>query len=170
MLSPVIDSVMNDFQPVSSVCLELGVTEHQLHEDFSSLLLEEDGLVMLRPAGRILYLRYLHTHGYQQIFVSRRVQDKLASGRYDRSIFMELFARMKDPVYLKSKLHNQVKQAGRIDLDCFKQGNSSERIFFFVKGKALYIGDIFMHDEYERFIANGRLIKAELEQEQFETL
>ena len=104
------------------------------------------------------------------VMASRNVQFKLNSGKYNREAFMALFEKMKDPIYLKSKLHNEVKQAGRIDLDCFKQGNTSERIFYYTRDKTIFLGDIFMHDEYERFIANGRLLVSELEKERFTEL
>ena len=60
---------------------------------------------------------------------------------------------------MQNKLHNEIKKKGRIDLDCYKAGSTSERIFYYTEGKSVYICDIFLHDEYERLIEDGELLK-----------
>jgi hypothetical protein len=69
-------------------------------------------------------------------------------------------------LHLQSKLHNEIKKSGKIDLDCYKAGSTSERIFYYTEGKNIYICDIFMHDEYERQIQDGELSKARFKKDE----
>jgi|Deesub1362B_J571_1020462.scaffolds.fasta_scaffold00139_27 putative CRISPR-associated protein (TIGR02619 family) len=169
-LAPVIDRIIDDFAPGEEITKELGVSEYELKTNFSDILLEEDGFFTLRPTGRILYKRYLHIKGYKNIFISEKVFKKLNSGEYDKNKFVSLFKKMKDPVHLKSKLHSEVKKKGKIDLECYKQGNTNERIFFYIENNSLYICDILMHDEYLRLINEGKLLKEEFPQRLFQKL
>lgn len=157
-LEPVIDKLMVDLITVAEFRQLTGYTYEEVERDAQDILLKEDNFVMLRPVGRILYQRYLQTKGYK-IYIHLKVKKKLDSGQYNRLSFEGYFDKMKDPIHLQSKLHPEVKQKGRVDLECYKPGNTNERIFFYSKGKGIYICDIFMHDEYERELNRGGLLR-----------
>ncbi len=158
-LDPVIDRISSDYISVDEFLEETGISYKDMERDIGDILIEEDGLLTLRPTGRILYRRYLQIKG-NRLFISPTVTKKLDSGSYDRKLFERLFAKMRDPVHLQSKLHPEVKRKGKLDLDCYKAGSTNERIFFHVKEKekAIYICDIYMHDEYEMVINDGTLL------------
>jgi hypothetical protein len=158
-LEPVIDSIMNDYMQKKEFQEKTGLSHNELEEIFKDVLLEEDGYVTIRPTGRILYQKYLLVKG-NKVFISPIVSKKLSSGGYDKELFENLFKKFKDPQHLQSKIHNEVKKKGKIDLDCYKAGDTGERIFYYTEGKSVYICDIFMHDEYERQIKDGELLKA----------
>lgn len=158
-LEPVIDSIMNDYMPIKEFQEKTGLSYNELTEALNDVLLEEDGYITLRPTGRILYQKYLLVKG-NKVYISPVVSQKLLSGGYDRVVFENLFKKFRDPLHLQSKLHNEIKKSGKIDLDCYKAGSTSERIFYYTEGKSVYICDIFMHDEYERLIEDGELLKA----------
>ncbi|MFZ5996181.1 MAG: putative CRISPR-associated protein [Nitrospirota bacterium] len=158
-IEPVIDSIMNDYMPMKKFQEKTGLSYNELTEALNDVLLEEDGYVTLRPTGRILYQRYLLVKG-NKVYISPDVSKKLESGCYDKVVFENLFKKFRDPLHLQSKIHNEIKKSGKIDLDCYKAGSTSERIFYYTEGKSIYICNIFLHDEYERLIEDGELLKA----------
>ncbi len=157
LLEPVIDRIMSDYLKFDDLKKEIGASHDELTNLLNDILIEEDGLVTLRPTGRILYQRYLQIKG-NRVFISSIVQEKLKSEQYNEEVFENLFTKFKDPIHLQSKLHNEVKRKGKVDLDCYKPGSTNERIFFYAKGKNVYICDIFLHAEYERAIEQGGLL------------
>ena len=169
-LAPVIDRIIDDFISLQDITGALNISEFELKNKFYDILLEEDGLVTLRPTGRILYKRYLQIKGYKKVLLSERVYKKLHSSGYNRDRFESLFRKMKDPVHLRSKLHNEVKRKGKIELDCYKPGATGERVFFYVKDNNVYICEVFMHDEYERAINEGELLEENFPPDRFRSL
>lgn len=169
MLEPVINKLVSDYMPTDEFRNKTGLSYEDLQDYLKDILLEEDGLVALRPTGRILYKRYLQTKGYK-IYLSPEVTIKIApGGQFDSNIFKNLFIKMRDPVHTNSKLHSEVKKKGKVDLECYKGGATNERIFFYIEEKKIYICDIFMHDEYERrAIESGGLLRAKFENKKFE--
>jgi putative CRISPR-associated protein (TIGR02619 family) len=157
-LEPVIDKILSDYISVDEFRRSTDLSYNEFKTATQDILLEENGFVTLRPTGRILYKRYLQVKG-RRVFYSSVVKRKISSGSYNREVFMGYFRKMRDPIHLQSKLHNEVKKEGRIDLECYKPGATNERIFFYTEGKNLYICDIFMHDEYERLLKEGGLLK-----------
>lgn len=164
-LEPVIDFIMNDYMPMKEFQKKTGLSYNELTEALNDVLLEEDGYVTLRPTGRILYQKYLLVKG-NKVYISPVVSKKLSSGAYDRDLFENLFKKFRDPLHLQSKIHNEIKKSERIDLDCYKAGSTSERIFYYTEGKRIYICDIFLHDEYERLIEDGELLKARFKKDE----
>lgn len=152
-LEPVIDDIMDDYISREDFQDKTGLSYDEMRDYIGDILVEEDGHLTLRPTGRILYKRYLQRRGYQ-IYISERVQKKLKSGQYDTSKFTSLFKKMRDPIHLASKRHPEIKEKGRIELECYKEGSTSERIFYYVDNKTVNICDIFMHEEYERALKN----------------
>lgn len=152
-LEPVIDDIMGDYISREDFQNKTGLSYNEMRDYTGDILIEEDGLLTLRPTGRILYKRYLQRKGYK-IYISEMVQKKLESGRYDKNKFVNLFKKMRDPIHLDSKRHPEIKDKGRIELECYKEGSTSERIFYYIDNKAVKICDIFMHDEYERALEN----------------
>jgi len=163
-LEPVIEYILDDFITVDEFRSKTGFSYEDLMLALNDILLLEEGHVRMRPTGRILYRKYLQVKG-NKVFISAGVNKKLASGAFDRTLFEELFNKMRDPVHLQSKLHNEVKKKGRIDLDCYKVSAGNERIFFFSEKNKIYICDIYMHDEYEKILATGTLLRADFEKE-----
>lgn len=164
-LEPVISIIMNDYMPMKEFQKKTGLSYNELTEALNDVLLEEDGLVTLRPTGRILYQKYLLTKG-NKVYISDTVSKKLASGGYDKVVFENLFKKFRDPLHLQSKIHNEIRKNGNIDLNCYKAGSTSERIFYYTEGNSVYICDIFMHDEYERQIEEGKLLKARFKKDE----
>ncbi|MBI4687429.1 MAG: putative CRISPR-associated protein [Nitrospirae bacterium] len=162
-LEPVIDKIFSDYISTNDFMQITGFSYEDLRLAAQDILLEEDGLVTLRSTGRILYQRYLQVKG-SKAFISPTVLKKLSSGEYNKGLFEGLFNKMKDPIHVQSKLHNEVKRKG-IDLDCYKPGATSERIFFFMEDKKIYICDIFLHDEYEKLLERGELLRDKFEKE-----
>jgi putative CRISPR-associated protein (TIGR02619 family) len=157
-IEPAIDSIMNDYMSKQKFQEKTGLSYNELTDALNNLLLEEDGYVTLRPIGRILYQKYLLVKG-NKVYISPVVSKKLSSGDYNNVVFENLFKKFRDPLHLQSKLHNEIKKKGRIDLDCYKAGSTSERIFYYTEWKSVYICDIFLHDEYERLIEDCELLK-----------
>lgn len=157
-LEPVIDEIAKDYVSIKEFRDRTGYSYDDVARDSQDILLKEDDYITLRPVGRILYQRYLQFKGYK-VYYSLVVDKKLESGKFDRTKFESLFAKMRDPVHLQGKLHSEVKKKGMVDLECYKAGSTNERIFFYVDGKGVYICDIFMHDEYEREIEQGGLLR-----------
>lgn len=118
-LEPVIDKIMSDYISIDGFRMATGCSCDEMMQDTADLLLEEDGYVTIRPVGRILYQRYLQTKG-NRVYLSETVSKKLSSGGYDRQAVDSLFQKMKDPVYLQSKLHPEVKKSESVDLECYK--------------------------------------------------
>lgn len=168
-IEPVIDEIISDFMSVDDFIEKTGFSFSDLEEAEKDILLKEDGYVILRPTGRILYQRYLQIKG-NRVYISPEVSKKLKSGEYDHNVFENLFKKMKDPIHLQAKLHNEVKKKDRIDLECYKAGSTNERIFFYSEGKKVYICNVFMHDEYERVIQEGRLLKADFDNKSFKEI
>ncbi|MFQ5456194.1 MAG: putative CRISPR-associated protein [Nitrospirota bacterium] len=168
-LEPVIDEIISDYIPISEFQKRMAISYEDLQEYLKDILIEEDRFITLRPTGRILYQRYLQIKG-NRIYISPKVKKKLSSGSsLNRDKFEALFKKMRDPVHLKDKLHPEIKRKGEIDLECYKQGATSERIFFYTREKGVYICDIDMHDEYERAIKRGeRLLIERFEQKEME--
>lgn len=156
-LSPVIGDIRNDYQNVDEFLQETGLTRDQLSELAGAIVVEEEQ-VTLSPLGRLLYERYLRQKGYT-FKLSDQVEKKLSSGRYPDKKFRDIFEKMTDPVHLTNKLHNEIK-GKNVDLDCYKGGNTNERIFYYMQDRIIMICDIFMHDEYERELKKGKIIKA----------
>lgn len=165
-LEPVIDKIMSDYISIDDFRTATGCSYDEMMQDTADLLLEEDGYVTIRPVGRILYQRYLQTKG-NRVYLSETVSAKLNSGRYDRQVFGGLFQKMKDPVHLQSKLHPEVKKPGSVDLECYKAGSTSERLFFYSMDKKIYVCEIFMHNEYERALSQGGLLREIYENDKF---
>ena len=154
-LGELIYDIENDYIELKDFLKRTGISYNEL-EKYAGAIVIEDDLVTLTPLGRLLYKRYLYTEGYK-ILLSDEVIKKLKSNKYDNKKFEKYFLKMKIPQHLKEKLH-KIKN---IDLDCYKPGNVSERIFYYIddKNKAVKICDIFMHDEYEDEIKKGSLRK-----------
>lgn len=165
-LESVIDRIMSDYMSVDEFRATTGCSYDEMKQDTEDILLEEDGYLTIRPVGRILYQRYLHTKG-NKVYLSATVLDKMGSGHYDSQTFESLFRKMKDPVHLQSKLHPEIKRQGQVDLECYKAGSTSERIFFYSMEKKIYVCEIFMHDEYERVLSQGGLLRAKYENKGF---
>ncbi|MBI5749388.1 MAG: putative CRISPR-associated protein [Nitrospinae bacterium] len=165
-LEPVIDEIISDYLPVDDFIKRTGFSFSDLDEAEKDILLKDDGYITLRPTGRILYQRYLQIKG-NKVYISTNVSKKLDSGKYDRNTFENLFKKMKDPIHLQAKLHNEVKEKDRIDLDCYKPGSTNERLFFYIEGKKVYICDIFMHDEYESILKEGELLREDFDKKSF---
>ena len=159
-LGELIYDIENDYIKLNDFLKRTGISYNEL-EKYAGAIVIEDELVTLTPLGRLLYKRYLYTEGYK-ILLSDEVIKKLRSGQYDSKIFEKYFLKMRNPLYLRAKLHNEIRKNNKnIDLDCCKPGNVSERIFYYIddKNKAVKICDIFMHDEYEDEIKKGSLRK-----------
>lgn len=165
-LEPIIDEMIDDYVSIDDFMARTGLSYKEMEIDTKDILQKEDNYVTLRPTGRILYQRYLQYKG-NKLFYSPTVIKKLDSGSYHRRTFEELFRKMKDPVHLDSKLHHEIKKRGKVDLDCYKAGSTSERIFFYVEDSTVKICDIFMHDEYDRALAKATLLKENFLQESF---
>lgn len=168
-LEPVIDKITSDYIPLDEFTSNTGFSYEDMEQYTGDILLKEDGLVTLRPTGRILYRRYLQLKG-NKVYLSQAVTKKLETGSYNRKTFEALFRKMKDPVHLQSKLHSDIKKQGKVDLECYKAGDTSERIFFYTGERAVYICDIYMHDEYERAITQGGLLKEKYEKQDFKEI
>lgn len=156
-LEPVIKILCDDYMPPEEVCRETGLSLYELQNQFQDVLVWEDGLVTLSALARLIYLR----EGYQKgdrYRISKTVQKKFQKDPYLKKVFYPLFDKMRDPQYRAAHLHNEV-QSDRVDLDCCKPGNVSERIFYFVEDDCIYICDIFLHDQYEWIINNHTLLK-----------
>lgn len=162
-LEPVINKILSDYISVNEFMEITGFSYEDLELAAQDILSKEEGLVTLRPTGRILYQRYLQVKG-SRAFISPLVSKKLSSGGYNKDLFEGLFNKMKDPIHLQSKLHYEVKKKG-IELDCYKPGSTSERIFLFMEDKKIYICDIFLHDEYEKLLEKGELLRSKFEKD-----
>lgn len=161
-LEPVMDIIYSDYMSKKEFREKTGFTHEELKLAANDILVEDDGLVTLRPTGRILFKRYLQVKG-NKVYISPEVSKKLSSGEYKRELFQDLFRKMRDPIHLQRKLHNEVKKKGKIDLDCYKPGSTSERILFYTDKKNVYVCEIFMHDEYERALEKGGLLRENFE-------
>lgn len=161
-LEPVIDRITSDYMPIKYFRDATGYSYDDIEHDTRDILFREDDFITLRPVGRILYQRYLQIKG-NKVYISQIVSKKLEFGSYDKQAFENLFKKMKDPIHLQSKIHPEIKKKGKIDLDCYKGGSTSERIFFYTEDKHVYICEIFMHDEYERTIEQGGLLLEKFE-------
>lgn len=166
-LEPVIGRLISDYMAVDEFRELTGLEHEETMQYASDILLLEDGFVTLRPTGRILYKRYLQTKGYK-IYLAPTVIEKLGSCAYDRKTFESIFKKMRDPVHLAGKLHPEVKAKGRIDLECYKAGATSERLFYYIEGKNVRICDIYMHDEYDRLVSDGSLLREKFKNLKFE--
>jgi len=161
-LEPVIDIISSDYISVDAFREKTGFSYNDVEQSTRDILLLEDGLITLRPTGRILYKKYLQIKGYR-VYVSPAVFKKLNAGSYDQKLFFSLFQKMRDPIHLSSKLHPEIKKKGKIDLDCYKAGSTNERIFYYLKERKVYICDIFLHDEYQRSLEQGELLRRNYE-------
>ncbi len=155
-LEPVIGEIKDDYMKLPRFLEVTGLQYNDL-EKLSGAIVNEDGFVTLSPLGNLIYMRYLFKKGYR-VELSRQVRKKLQSGKYDVSTFRSIFSRMEDPVHLKSKLHNEV-QGKNVDCDCYKGGNTGERVFYFLEGNTVKICDIFMHDEYDHILQKGNVLR-----------
>jgi len=155
-LEPVIGEIKGDYMELPLFLKKTGLQYDNL-DKLSGAIVLEDGFVTLSPLGRLIYMRYLFKKGYR-VELSRQVHKKLQSGRYDASTFRTIFSKMEDPVHLKSKLHNEI-QGKNVDCDCYKGGDTGERIFYYIDGQIVKICDIFYHDEYMRILNQGSVLK-----------
>ncbi|MCL0062754.1 putative CRISPR-associated protein [Peptococcaceae bacterium] len=159
-LGELIYDIENDYIELKDFLKRTGISYNEREKYVGAIVIEDD-LVTLTPLGRLLYKRYLYTEGYS-ILVSDEVIKKLCSGQYDSKTFEKYFLKMRNPLYLRAKLHNEIRKNNKnIDLDCCKPGNVSERIFYYMddENKTVKICDIFMHDEYENEIKKGSMQK-----------
>ena len=156
-LGPAAAVLSKDYVAEDELSEMIGISKYRLRKEFADVLVWEEGLVTLTAFARILYLRYIHQEG-QLVKLSKPVRKKLKKNPSWENKFAPLFEKMRDPLYRKAHLHNEV-QSDRVDLDCLKPGDVNERIFFFVEGETVYICDIFMHDEYEKVVNEGTLLK-----------
>mgnify|MGYP001945799929 CR=1 FL=1 len=157
-LGPVAADLATDYITTDQFCEMMGANLYYLQQKFRDILYFEDGHVTLSALARLLYLRFLYKEG-QQIELSKTVRKKLQQFPTWKNKFESLFEKMRNPLYRQAHIHNEV-QSSRVDLDCFKQGNVAERIFYFVEGEKVYICDIFLHDEYDRELNTGNLMKS----------
>jgi len=156
-LGPAAAVLSDDYVAEQELSDITGIPKYRLREQFGDVLYWEEGLVTLTELARVLYFRYIHQEG-QRVELSKTVRKKLDKNPSWKSRFEQLFTKMRDPLYRKAHLHNEV-QSDRVDLDCLKPGNVNERIFFFVEGETVFVCDIFMHDDYEKAINEGALLK-----------
>ena len=155
-LDSVIADIEDDYISVWDFLKATGLNKDDWLYQLNGAVIVEDEMVTLSPLGRLLYKRYLATKGYK-ILLSSQVKKKLNSG-YDKKTFESLFKKMRDPVHLHDKAHYEVK-GSNVDCDCYKAGNTSERIFYYIEDEYVKICDIFMHDEYIREINKGAVLK-----------
>lgn len=164
-LEPVINYIASDYMHINEFREKVGISYNDIEQDTQDILLKVDDFITLRPTGKILYKRYLQFKG-NTVYISPLVSKKIQSNLYDKKTFENIFRKMQDPVYLGSKLHSEIKKKGKIDLECYKAGSTNERVFFYAKNRSIYICDILMHDEYERILKQGEMLRANFEQEE----
>lgn len=157
-LEPVLTILSDDYMVAEEVCRETGLSMYELQTKFQDVLVWEEGLVTLSSLARLIYLREGYQKGDRYV-ISKTVQKKFQKVPYLKKVFYPLFDKLRDPQFRKAHLHNEV-QSKRVDLDCCKPGNVSERIFYFVEDDCVYICDIFQHDDYEWIINNHTLLKS----------
>jgi putative CRISPR-associated protein (TIGR02619 family) len=155
-LTPVIGDLRDDYMDLTQFLEKTNLTRDRLDTLAGAIVVEEEQ-VSLSPLGRLLYERYIRQKGYEWR-LSRQAEKKLVSGGYDRQTFERIFEKMTDPVHLISKLHNEVR-GKNVDLDCYKGGNTNERVFYYRIDRVVMICDVFMHDEYERVINKSTILK-----------
>lgn len=117
-----------------------------LPEAIKMLLSEEEGYVMLSPAGEA----YLEAYRFelslpgQSVFLSRRARDYYDSLTPDQQqAFRKLIERL-----ARVRLHNNnIAQMRDSDLLIFPQGRRDERIVFYMQDEQIYICELARHSD-----------------------
>ena len=156
MLSPVIDRIKDDYIELKDFMQHTGLGYKEF-DKLQGAIVQEDNMITLSPIGNLLYRRYLYTNEYKVVW-SQEVYRKKQSGRYDWGKLSSIFEKMKNPIHLNSKLHNEVK-GKNIDCNCYKGGNTSERVFYYIEDKIIKVCDIYLHDEYEEVLKTGKVLR-----------
>lgn len=121
-----------------------------------SIIMREDGMVYLSPAGELLYgefRRNIQSIVDRRIYLSAQALKSLES--LDTSVRRRCEKKMLQ--LLEQRFRNNAKSKRNSDLLVYPQGGCPERIFFYADEDEVYVYEISSHSDqsYEKLLSRG---------------